>query len=217
MPTNLLETILKAMTPAEIAAAFTGVINVWLVVRNNIWNWFWGFLTVLLFGYVFYRASLYSSMLLQLVYFLPMQAYGYWMWKKGGPRHDDDLPISRLSAPGWGAATALSGLFTVGWGFLMQSQGAAVPYWDATATAFSIVAQFLQARKALESWYFWIAVDVLYAGYILPSQKLWVATGLYVVFFGLASAGAVEWYRLWKKQQAAMRADAVALQESQGR
>ncbi|HVK04393.1 MAG TPA: nicotinamide riboside transporter PnuC [Armatimonadaceae bacterium] len=198
---NLLQTILNAMSPVEIAASVAGLLCVWLVVRANIWNWFWGIVNVSLFAYIFWKSSLYSSMLLQLLYFLPMQFYGWWMWKKGGPSQDDDLPVSRLSPAAGVVSFLVASAFTMGWGLFMRSQGGAVPFGDAAATALSIVAQYLQARKVVESWYFWIAVDLLYALYVLPSQKLWVATGLYVIFLGMATAGAIEWYRLWKKQQ----------------
>ena len=72
------------MSGAEIIASLTGLVNVWLTVKNSIWNWIWGIVSVALFGYVFLHSRLYSNAGLQLLYFLPMQFYGWWMWARGG-------------------------------------------------------------------------------------------------------------------------------------
>ena len=34
--------ILHELTPMEVAAAIATLLNVWLLVRNNIWTWAWG-------------------------------------------------------------------------------------------------------------------------------------------------------------------------------
>ena len=99
---------LHELSPMEVAAAIATLVNVWLLVRNNIWTWAWGVVSVVLYGVVFWRSKLWSSTGLQVLYYLPMQAYGWWVWLKAGPTHHDDLPITRLSARGrmlWTLAT----------------------------------------------------------------------------------------------------------------
>jgi nicotinamide mononucleotide transporter len=59
----------------------------------------------------------------------------------------------------------------------------------------SFVAQFLLARKLVESWMLWIVVDVISIG-VYAARGLYVTTGLYVVFLGLACLGLVAWLRL---------------------
>jgi nicotinamide mononucleotide transporter len=69
---------------------------------------------------------------------------------------------------------------------------AAVPYGDAFTTVASLVAQWLMARKRLESWLFWIAVDGVAIG-IYWYKSLYLTSGLYAVFLILASLGWLEW------------------------
>ena len=69
---------------------------------------------------------------------------------------------------------------------------AAVPYADAFTTVTSLVAQWLMARKRLESWWFWIAVDVVAIGVYFYKQ-LYLTTGLYAVFLVLATIGFFAW------------------------
>jgi nicotinamide mononucleotide transporter len=84
---------------------------------------------------------------------------------------------------------------TLLWGYGMASlTDAAVPYGDAFTTVASLVAMWLQARKLLESWGYWIAVDVV-AIVIYQSKGLLLTAGLYVAFLVLCIAGLRAWWR----------------------
>jgi nicotinamide mononucleotide transporter len=77
---------------------------------------------------------------------------------------------------------------------------AALPYADATIVALSLVAQWLMARKKLESWIGWIAVDVL--GIAVYSMKeLYITAGLYGVFLVLASLGLLSWAKSLRERE----------------
>jgi nicotinamide mononucleotide transporter len=69
---------------------------------------------------------------------------------------------------------------------------AAVPYGDAFTTTASLVAMWLQVEKKVESWAFWIAVDVMAVG-IYSYKGLYPTTGLYVIFLILSIMGWRQW------------------------
>jgi nicotinamide mononucleotide transporter len=166
------------MSGAEIIASLTGLVSVWLTVKNSIWNWIWGIVSVALFGWVFFQSRLYSNAGLQILYFLPMQFYGWWMWARGGPKKSDDLPITLLSARSRAAWLALTLGLSLALGCAMSRYTqAALPYWDAAVTAMSIVGQYLLTRKLWENWLLWLAVDVISVVYLFPSQHLFATTG----------------------------------------
>jgi nicotinamide mononucleotide transporter len=71
---------------------------------------------------------------------------------------------------------------------------ASVPYGDAFTTVASLIAQWLMARKRLESWLFWISVDVIAIG-IYWYKGLQLTSGLYAVFLVLATVGLFAWRR----------------------
>ena len=77
---------------------------------------------------------------------------------------------------------------------LHRATDADLPYWDAGTAAGSLVAQWMQARKWLENWAVWIAVDVVYVGMYLVKGLAFMA-GLYAVFIVLAVLGFREWSR----------------------
>jgi nicotinamide mononucleotide transporter len=187
--------ILHELSPLEVAAAVATLVNVWLLVRNNIWTWAWGVASVVLYGIVFWKARLWSSTGLQVLYYLPMQAYGWWTWMRAGPTRHDDLPITQLAVGvrfAWVVATLL--LATVlGWG--MSFTGAQQSKVDALVTAISLSGQYLQTHKRIEHWACWLLVNALYAFWLMPLQQLWVSSLLYLILFFLALAGWRDWRR----------------------
>ena len=190
------------MSWIEILGSLAGLVSVYLTARNNIWNWWWGVANVLLYGWLFFSSRLYSDALLQIAYFLPMQFYGWWVWKKAGPRHADDLPVTRLSLDACVLVALLVAAASAGWGELMKTHtNAAQPFLDATLAMVSVAAQYLDARKKLESWWLWIAVDVVSAFYLYPKQGLFVTAGVYAVFLVIAVAGLWRWTILAREKE----------------
>ena len=177
----------------EIAAASLGVINVTLVVRRSTWNYPFGIAMVSLYFFVFWEAKLYSDALLQ-IFFLVIQAYGWWAWFHA--EHVDDgvavrwMPwSSRLL---WLAGTAVCALL---WGIGMHRYtDAAAPFADATVAGLSVAAQILQSFRRVESWVLWIAVDAFAIG-LFAWRGLLVTSGLYALFLILAVVGLIEWRR----------------------
>jgi len=179
------------MTVVEAIAVLFGFLCVWLTVRQSIWCWPTGLVQVVLFVYIFYQVKLYSDLILHMIY-IAMQLYGWYHWLHGG-RDRGLLAVSRLDRTGqllWPVLVIGGSLL---WGYLMASQtDAALPYGDAFTTVASLVAQWLLARKKLESWLFWIAVDVVAIG-IYWSKDLLLTSGLYAAFLVLATVGLFAW------------------------
>jgi len=183
----------RIMTILELIASVMGLLSVWLTVRQNIWCWPAGLVMVLLYAWIFAAAKLYSDAGLQVVYVV-LSVYGWIHWARGGPR-DNGLPVTVLSDRSralWAAATlaaaAALGTATSAW------TDASMPYADALITCMSLTAQWLLARKKVESWWLWIAVDVLAVGVFLH-KGLYVTSGLYAVFLVLAALGLRSWTR----------------------
>jgi nicotinamide mononucleotide transporter len=181
------------VSPLEVLGVITGVLGVWLTVRENVWCWPIGIVNVTLYALVFRDAKLYADMGLQGVYFV-LSVYGWWAWLRGGTDHGR-LVVARTPRAVLASCTALGIAFAAGMGlFLRAKTDAALPFWDAGTTSFSLVAQFLQTRKWIENWPLWIAVDSIYVGMYLV-KRLFLTAGLYGLFVVLACMGLVAWRR----------------------
>jgi nicotinamide mononucleotide transporter len=177
----------------ESIAVLFGVICVWLAIRQNIWCWPTGLVQVSLYIYIFYSVKLYSDVILHVVY-VGLQIYGWYHWLHGG-RNRDSLHVVRMSGRATVAWIGIATCGTLAWGYAMASMtDASLPYGDAFTTVTSLCAQWLMARKRLESWLFWIGVDVAAVG-IYFYKELLLTSGLYGVFLCMASAGFIAWRR----------------------
>lgn len=177
----------------EAAAVVFGLLAVWFVVRQNIWCWPTGLIQVSLYVFIFFQVKLYSDVILHLIYVV-LQIYGWIHWLYGGEDRDE-LPVSRLPGRRLALWTLLALIGTGAWGAVMaRTTDAAVPYGDAFTTAASLIAMWLMARKHIENWHFWIAVDVIAIGIYLY-KDLYLTSGLYVAFLVLSIAGLISWRR----------------------
>ena len=182
----------------EIIGTVLGVIGVWLMIRQNIWGWPVGLVQVAVYGWVFFDARLYSDAILQ-VFFFAIQAYGWWHWLRGA--HDaarSTVPVKRLELKAQAGWFVLGTVATVAWGtFMHHTTDAALPWWDAFILVFSLIAQWLQARKILENWAGWMIVNLFAIG-VYWAKDLRLTAGLYVIFWLMALWGWREWRRSMK-------------------
>ena len=194
------------MSQIEIVAVVFGLFAVWFTVRQNIWCWPMGLVQVSLYVIVFYQVKLYSDLILHVIY-IGVQLFGWYHWLHGGRDHGK-LAVSYLTPLRLGGWLLVVAVGTALWGKLMGSlTDAAVPYGDAFTTAASLVAMWLQVEKKVESWAFWIAVDVVAVG-IYSYKGLYPTTGLYLVFLILSIVG-------WRQWRASSRA--LGVQSAPGR
>jgi nicotinamide mononucleotide transporter len=126
--------------------------------------------------------------------FLVVCAYGWWEWLHGG-EGGGKLAVSRASRRLLGGLVLAGAVFAATLGFgLHRGTDAALPWVDSTLASFSLVAQYLQSVKKLQTWWFWIAVDVGYVG-MYAAKGLWLTALLYAIFLGLCVVGLRDWAR----------------------
>jgi len=185
---TVFELLGEPVTWAELLGFVTGIACVALAVAQRIETFPIGIANNLFFIVLFVDARLFADAALQVVYIV-LGAMGWWVW---ATRDRGPLRVSR-------ASTALLVAMTVGVvattlvlvPVLRAAHGAA-PGWDATTTSMSLGAQLLLNLKRLETWYVWIAVDVIYVPLYL-SRDLNLTALVYVVFLGLCVMGWRQW------------------------
>src|SRR5450759_56765 len=69
----------------EVFGAVTGIIFVFLEIRQTIWLWLVGIITSAVYIWVFFTSKIYADMSLQ-VYYLVISCLGWYWWAKGAGR-----------------------------------------------------------------------------------------------------------------------------------
>lgn len=189
-----LSALLHELSAIEWFAVVATLLNVWLVMRADTRNFPIGIVSVIAYAYVFWSAKLYANFALQLIYYLPMQVIGWWVWLRTGPKKDDDLPIKTLTLSQNGLWIIVTAIGTGIAGYLLSfTTDGHIPYVDAFTTALSVIGQYMLTRKWMENWFYWIVADIIYVFWLFPSQKLFVSTGLYTVLLIMAVNGLLKW------------------------
>jgi nicotinamide mononucleotide transporter len=179
------------MGVVEILGFVSGALCVWLVARQNVWNWPLGIANNITFLVLFWTAGIYADSVLQLVY-LGLAGYGWWSWLRGGTARTT-LKVSRTTRGQWIVLGATGVLATVGLTVLLDTAtDSTVPLPDAATTVLSLLATWGQARKKLESWWLWITADVIYVP-LYAYKDLWLTAALYVGFLALCVLGLRNW------------------------
>lgn len=149
----------------------------------------------LLYALLFASAKLYGEAGLQL-FFVAMAAWGWWSWLRGTDAQGSPWRVHRLSPRQRGLALLAT---LLAWpalaGLLMHATDSNTPWLDALPTVGSIVGTVLLARKAIDNWPTWVAVNLVSIALFL-SKGLWLTTALYAVFALLALAGWRAWLAL---------------------
>jgi nicotinamide mononucleotide transporter len=161
-------------------------------IRESAWCWPSGIVGAGAYVVVFQQARLPGQAALQALLGL-VCIYGWWSWRRGGA--SSALAISRAEPPLLLASLVLAAAAGVGIGLLLRhSTESVAPFVDGGLVAASLAAQGMAARKWIENWLVWIAVNVVSVGLYL-SQGLLPTCVLYLLYLVMAFVG----YRAWKR------------------
>jgi nicotinamide mononucleotide transporter len=181
---------------AEIVGAVTGVVCVWWVAREVIWNFPVGLANNVFLFALFIDAKLYADGVLQVIFFV-LGVYGWVVWARGdgGGQEGDQEPVRRTTTSEWLVfAVAGAALWGGCFAWLRHFTDSPVPTWDSLALALSLVATYGQARKLVESWWIWIAVDIVSVPLFL-NRGLPLIALLYFVYLLICIVGLRGWQR----------------------
>ncbi len=180
----------------ELLGAILGIAYIFFSIRQSILTWPIGLLTSVLYVWVFFVSKLYADMGLQM-YYVAISIYGWYEWLFGNKtNHSEPIQVSRITLKLSIVLSVISFfLFLLIWFILKNYTDSPVPMADSLATALSIVATWMLARKILEHWLVWIFVDAFSVG-LFWYKDLLPTVVLFVVYTVMAYIG----YREWKQE-----------------
>lgn len=182
----------------ELLAVWTSFICTFLCVYQSRWNYPVGIASTSLLAYVFYQSDLLGSAALNL-YLIPTLVYGWFIWGKDkttrpvGKVKQSDLPIY----------LSVTAVVYLGAKYLIEHFGGNLGTLDAWLLVGSVFAQFLLDRKRIETWFVWIAVNVV-SIYVYFNSELYLLGLQFVAFLINAVWGFHEWNKTMKADQKTM-------------
>lgn len=178
----------------EAVASLMALAMVGFNLRVNPLGWPLAIASSALYALLFARSRLYGEAALQLV-FIALSAWGWGQWLRGRDGAGQALQVRQLKVSGRWQLLGVTALLWVAIGGLLDAwTDSDVPYGDALPTAGSLVGQWLLARKWVDNWPCWLAVNLVSMA-LFAHKGLWLTVGLYGVFAVLSCVGWVAWSR----------------------
>jgi len=174
----------------EFIGFVSGVVGVYLMIKQSAWNYPVGLIWAVAYAWYFYKVAGHfgeaSVMVINAGYLID----GWIKWAR--KTDEPELPISQFEPHNWlviGVTLLLAIPLLIA--LLIKVRGNFV-YFDAATTALGLTAQYLTNRKVFQSWYFWIAANVVIIPVFIYRQYYPTAI-LYTIFTVMAFIGIKEW------------------------
>lgn len=193
--------------PIGAICSITGVICVVLVAKGKISNYFFGFVNVALYIFIAYQARLYGEVMLNAIYYLPIQFIGYFTWKRKMSTETGTVKAKTMTKKQLFLTIILSAIGIFAYAQLLIVLGGNTPYLDSTSTVLSVIAQLLMLMMFAEQWLLWIVVNIVsVAMWMFPALKGDQAAISMVIMWSAylinAIYGYVNWIKMAKKEKA---------------
>ncbi len=179
----------------EIFGALTGLIYIFLSIKENILLWPVGLISCSVYIYVFFTSKFYADMSLQF-YYVVVSIYGWYNWAKGKKNNKkEELSVIKTPKKRILPLSVASILLFFAIAFILfKFTDSPVPFGDSFTTSMGIIATWMLAKKYIEQWIIWIIVDLFAAGLYIY-KELYPTALLYIIFGVMAAIG----YKEWKK------------------
>lgn len=180
-----------------IISATTGVACVVCTGKGKLSAYTFGLINCILYAIIAYQAKLYGETMLNIIYYTPLQFYGFYVWSKNMNSETAEVKKRHMSNKGRLELLLVIVLGTLVYGFILTKLGDAMPFIDSFTTVSSVVAMIISIRMYTEQWWIWIAVDIMTVimwtlTYLGGNES--VATLLmWVVYLGNAIIMCIKW------------------------
>ncbi len=188
----------------EYFGVITGLIYLFLEIKQHRAMWIVGFITSLVYVFVFFDAKVYADMALNS-YYVAISVYGFWKWSreklsvrktvtKESSETESTAIIYRHSTPLLSVliATSIAALWLLIWWILAKFTDSPIPVGDAFTTAVGIVATWMLAQRIIEHWPLWVVTNLV-SVYLYSLRGLYPTMFLYICYAALAIAGWINW------------------------
>jgi len=188
-----MENLFTQLTYLQIIGTVLGVVQVLLARNNNIHNYLFGTVSILIGIWVLYQTKLYADIVLHL-YYLFMSIYGWLFWKYGRQKKETPITYSDRSEQIMAIAIVIA-CFALMLYWLGHFTNSDVPVWDAAVSAFAWAGMWLMAKRKMENWIY-LNISNLIAIPLFFYKELYVYAGLTIFLFIVGASGYFKWRKL---------------------
>lgn len=148
-------------TAIGVISATTGVACVVCTGKGKLSAYIFGIINTLLYAILAYKAKFYGEVMLNIIYYFPMQFYGIYVWSKHMNTETHEVEKKEMKRNRKIILWLCVIVATLVYGYFLKKLGGTLPYVDALSTVASVVAMIVSIKMYAEQWTLWIVVDVV--------------------------------------------------------
>lgn len=191
-------------TWVSLLAAVTGTWCVILTGKGKRSSFIFGIINVVFYVIVAFQAKYYGEVMLNALYYFPMNFVGWFAWKNHMNDKTGEVIKERLTLKKSAVVYALTAVAIFIYGFILDRLGGNLPYIDSMSTVISVVAQILSIKRLMEQWVLWIVVDVvtviMWAVHFAQGGETIATLAMWAVYLVNAVIMFIRWYKESKEK-----------------
>ena len=183
----------------SLIAAVTGAWCVILTGKGKRSSFIFGTVNVVFYAIVSFQAKYYGEVMLNVLYYFPMNFVGWFVWKKHMNESTGEVIKERLTLKKSFIVYAVTAVGIFVYGLILDKLGGSLPYIDSMSTVVSVVAQILSIKRLMEQWVLWIVVDVvtviMWAVHFAQGGETIATLAMWSVYLVNAVIMFIRWYK----------------------
>ena len=184
---------------AGIVSAGPGIMYTLLAGKGKRSCYLFGIVNSFLYGLISMQNRIYGDMLLNWLYYLPMQFVGLSLWKRNYNQEKGEVSKKVLTFSG---RIIFLLLILLAWGvsaLILERFNARVPWLDSATTVLSVAAMILTVLRRFEQWICWtlvngISIYIWYQVYVSSGNSL-AALLMWCIFLICGLVFGWQWYK----------------------
>ena len=144
-----------------IISATTGVACVVCTGKGKLSAYIFGVINVVLYAIISFQAKYYGEVMLNALYYFPMQFYGFYVWNQHMNDETHEVEKRKMDLKGRGTLLLATAAGTFLYGLFLRKLGGSLPFVDALSTVASVIAMIISVKMFMEQWIIWIVVDIV--------------------------------------------------------
>lgn len=166
--------------PLGFIAAVSGVMAVVLAGKGKLSTYLLGLVHVVTYAIISFYARYYGIVMLNVIYYLPMEFYGLYVWNKHMNPATNEVFKKRLPLRDTLILLVAVAILTMIYGSVLMFLNGNLPFVDALGTVVAVVAMYVSIKRYAEQWILWIIVNVVTV--VMWIWALMHGTGSWAIF-----------------------------------
>ena len=187
-------------SPAAIINAICGILYTIIAGKGKISCYFFGLTGSGCYIYLSFINALWGNMLLYLLYYIPMQIFGIFKWKKHLKQESNEIIKTTLNIKQRIILCIIGFLGCIVSIAILNHFNDKSPIIDGITTFLSILGMYLTVRRAIEQWIVWMIVNglslIMWFNIVINGTKAFSTVLMWGVYFILA----IYFYKQWEKE-----------------